>query len=157
MLILCLIYGGASLQYGGQSQIAKKTREILYLFSCMALIIIACTATQYTPFTPIDQHILEWGEWMHIDLAKLVQWSTTHPVLYFIMEVLYDSLAYQMTYLPLLLILFGQFKRMHEYYFLLLLTAFIGYICYYFFPTTAPASVIDSPYFTEAQSHAQIT
>ena len=88
---------------------------------------------------------------MHIDLAKLVQWSTTHPVLYFIMEVLYDSLAYQMTYLPLLLILFGQFKRMHEYYFLLLLTAFIGYICYYFFPTTAPASVIDSPYFTEAQ------
>ena len=151
LMILSLIYGGLCLQYGKDSPATQKIREILFLFLSMALIIIGCTAIQYTPFPPIDKHILEWGQWMHIDLAKLVPGSSTHPTLYHCMDVLYESLAYQMTYLPLLLILFGHFKRMHEYYFLLLLTAFIGYAFYYFFPTTAPASVIDSPYFTEAQ------
>ncbi len=149
--ILCLIYMGTWIQSGFGSQAEQKTRQILYLFLSMALIIIGCMSIQYTPFPPIDQHILRWGEWMDIDLATLVHWSATHPLLYKIMNVLYDSIALQMTYLPLILILFGYFKRLHEYYFLLLSTALIGYAFYYFFPTTAPASMINSPYFTEAQ------
>ncbi len=149
--ILCLTYSGAYLQYGEKSEVTKRAGEVLWLFIYMALIIIGCMAIQSTPFNPIDRSILNWSEWMHIDLAELVHWSKAHPVLYRNMEVFYDSISLQMTYLPLLLILFGYFNRLHEYYFLLLATALIGYIFYYFFPTTAPASIIASPDFTEAQ------
>ncbi|MDX2346397.1 MAG: phosphatase PAP2 family protein [Legionella sp.] len=150
-MILCLIYMGVCLLLGQHSRAAKKTREVLYLFLVMAVIAIGSTAIQYTPFKPIDQSILNGSQWMHLDLTALMHWSATHPMLYHSMEVAYDSIPLQMAYLPLVLILFGQFERLHEYYFLLLLTAFIGYTFYYFFPTTAPASILESPYFTEAQ------
>jgi len=39
----------------------------------------------------------------------------------------------------------------HEFYFLLLVSMIIGFVFYYFFPTMAPSSVIDSPYFLEEQ------
>lgn len=148
---LCLIYFGICIQCGKQSGAAKKIREVLYLFLSMALIIIGCMAIQYTPFPPIDASIVQSSEWMNIDLAKIIHWSKTHPRLYDSLEVFYESIVFQMVYLPLILIIFGYFKRLHEYYFLLLTTAFIGYVFYYFFPTTAPASMIESPYFTEAQ------
>ncbi len=149
--VLCLIYAGTCLVYGQKSLAAQKARELLYLFLTMILTLVGCMAAQYTPFPPIDHHILQWSAWMQVDLAKLVQWTVSHPVLYSCLAIFYDSLTYQMTYLPLVLILFGQFKRLHEYYFLLLLTALIGYGFYYFFPTTAPASVIESPYFIGPQ------
>lgn len=150
-IILLFIYSGFYLQYGKHSTATQKTRAILQLFATMALILVGCTAAQFTPFPPIDTHILKWGEWMHIDFVALVHWSRTHPVLNDGLDILYDSIALQMTYLPLLLILFGHFKRVHEYCFLLLITALIGYGFYYFFPTTAPASMFDSPDFTTAQ------
>ena len=149
--ILLFIYSGCCLQFGTQSQTARKAREVFHLFSIMALILLGCNAIQYTPFTPIDQRIIDWGQWMNIDLTQLVRFSHKHPKLYQSMDFMYDSMALQMTYLPLILIFFGQFKRVHEYYFLLLLTALIGYSFYYFFPTIAPASMMKSPYFSEAQ------
>ena len=34
-------------------------------------------------------------------------------------------------------------------YFLFITTALIGFTFYYFFPTTAPASIVNSPFFSE--------
>jgi hypothetical protein len=149
--VLCLTYAGICLLWGKQSLTAQKIREIIYLFFSMALIILGCTAIQYTPFNPIDQTIINWSQWTQLDLTRLLHWSATHPMIYQIMEILYDTVPLQLTYLPFILICFGVFNRLHEYYFLLLVTAFMGYAFYYFFPTTAPASMLESPYFTEAQ------
>jgi hypothetical protein len=148
---LFLIYNGFYILLGQHHHVTLKSREILYFFFVMVLVLLGCNAAQYTPFQPIDNHILTWGEWMHIDLAKLIHWSRAHPRLYHGMELMYDSLALQMMYLPLLLIALGRFQRVRDYYFLLLLTALMGYSFYYFFPTTAPASMIESPDFSEAQ------
>jgi hypothetical protein len=148
---LFLIYNGFCILLGKHHHVTLKSLEILYFFFITSLILLGCNAVQYTPFQPIDNHILTWGEWMHIDLAKLVHWSRAHPRLYHGMELMYDSLTLQMTYIPLILIALGRFERVRDYYFLLLLTALIGYSFYYFFPTTAPASMIESPDFSEAQ------
>jgi len=153
---LLLIYCGFCLLYNANNQITQRIKEVCFFFGSMALIILGTHAIQYTPFSPIDHQIMHWGEWMHVDLAHLVAWSSAHPKLYRIMELSYDSLTYQLTYLPLILILLGRFERLHEYYCLLLVTALIGFSFYYFFPTTAPASVIDSPYFTEAQHATEL-
>jgi len=153
---LLLIYFGFCFQYNSVHHVTRRVKEVFFLFGSMALIILGTNAIQYTPFSPIDQHIMHWSAWMHIDFAHIIAWSNAHPTLYKAMEFIYDSLTYQLTYLPLILILLGRFERLHDYYFLLLLTALIGFICYYFFPTTAPASVIDSPYFTQAQHATEL-
>lgn len=154
--VLFLIYFGFCLQYHSAHHITRRIKEVFFLFGSMALIILGTNAIQYTPFPPIDQHIMHWSEWMHIDFVRMLAWSNAHPKLYTSMEFIYESLTYQLTYLPLILICLGRFERLHEYYFLLLLTALIGFSFYYFFPTTAPASVIDSPYFTQAQHATEL-
>ncbi|MDF1683051.1 MAG: phosphatase PAP2 family protein [Legionellaceae bacterium] len=153
---LILIYLGFCLQYHSTHHLTQRVQELFLFFGSMALIILGSNAIQFTPFSPIDHQILRWGEWMHVDFTHVMTWSHAHPTLYTAMEWIYASLTYQLTYLPLILIILGRFERLHEYYFLLLFTALIGYGFYYFFPTTAPASVIDSPYFTEAQHATEL-
>ena len=153
---LLLIYVGFCLQYHSNHHVTRRVKEVFFFFGSMALIILGTNAIQYTPFAPIDQYIIRYSEWMHVDFASIIAWSNDHPTLYRIMEWIYESLTYQLTYLPLILIILGRFERLHEYYFLLLFTALIGFSFYYFFPTTAPASVIDSPYFTQAQHATEL-
>jgi hypothetical protein len=151
-----LIYLGFCLQYHTSHHLTQRVKEVFFFLGCMALMILGTNAMQYTPFPPIDHQILRWSEWMHVDFSLMMTWSHAHPTLYHIMEWIYNSLTYQLTYLPLILIVLGRFERLHEYYFLLLFTALIGFSFYYFFPTTAPASVINSPYFTEAQHATEL-
>jgi len=153
---ILLIYLGFCLQYHSTYHVTKRIKEIFFFFGSMMLMIVGSNAVQYTPFSPIDHHILRWSAWMHIDFSDIMTWSHAHPNLHTGMEWIYDSLTYQLTYLPLIMIIFGRFERLREYYFLLLFTALIGFSFYYFFPTTAPASVIDSPYFTEAQHATEL-
>lgn len=150
-LILIFIYIGCRLWLGQTSLSAQKALEVIFLFATIALIALGCNAIQYTPFEPIDTHIITWSEWLHLDLATLMQWTNQHPTLLDTMRVLYESIVLQMTYLPLILILCGVFERVREYCFLLLITGLLGYVFYYFYPTTAPASVMQSPHFTTEQ------
>lgn len=148
---LMLIYIGVCIQYHSTHYVTQRIKEILFFFGCMTLMILGSNAIQYTPFSPIDHHIVRFSAWIPIDFPALLHWSHAHTTLYAGMTWIYNSLTYQLTYLPLILIILGRFERLHEYYFLLLFTALIGFSFYYFFPTTAPASVINSPYFIEAQ------
>jgi len=149
--LLILIYIGACLHSGKSSRLAYTIREIIIFFLIMCVLAIATNAAQYTPFNPIDSHILAWQTHIPFTTEDLLIWNHAHPFIKMCMEVIYDSLTYQMTYLPLFVIMMGHFKRIKEYYFLLLVTGIIGYSIYYFFPTTAPASVIDSAYFNDMQ------
>ena len=68
-----------------------------------------------------------------------------------LLEFTYNTLPYQMSYIPMLIIASGRTKYIREYYFLFLISAIIGFSFYYFFPSTAPASIIKSNYFSTAQ------
>lgn len=151
ILALALMYSGFLLQFGRASQLAAILKEIIYFFLVMSLLALATNAVQYTPFPTIDQQILAFEKSLHIEFKTLFAWTQTKPLLKVVLEFIYDSLPYQMTYLPLLVIAAKRREIIREYYFLLLFSALIGFTFYYFFPTTAPASIIQSPYFSESQ------
>ena len=151
LLVLTLMYLGFKLQFGQTSKSAKKTLLTTQVFLVMLLITLASNAVQLTPFEPIDAHILGWDTMFHIDLNQIVAWTHSHPRFYQIINGVYHTLPLQMTYFPLLLILLGESERVHEYCFLLLLTTFIGFAFYYFFPTIAPASTILGEHFMGEQ------
>ena len=150
-LSLLLMYLGSILQFGHTSKLAARLKEVIIFFIIMSLLAIATNAVQFTPFPTIDQKILSYETSHHIDSTGIMLWTNNRPLLKELLEFIYDTLPYQMSYLPLLIIAAGQFHYVREYYFLLLLTAIIGFTFYYFFPTTAPASIIASPLFSEAQ------
>lgn len=146
-----LMYLGFYLQFGQDSKITKAFKELTLLFLVMTILVTATNAAQYTPFPPIDHHLMTWQAWFPLEMQDYLTWRDAHPLIKTYLEYVYLSLTYQMTYLPLLIIFLGRTHRMREYYFLLMITGIIGYGFYYFFPTTAPASILENIPFAEEQ------
>lgn len=150
-LPLVLFYIGLIQLFGKDKHITQIGLELIYFFLIMSLIALATNAVQLTPFTPIDQHIVAFEHYFHIDISVMLEWTNRHPTIHLILGFIYDSISNQMSAIPLLIIAMGRFQLIREYYFLLLTTTLLGFGFYYFFPTTAPASVIASPLFTPYQ------
>ncbi|QMT60193.1 phosphatase PAP2 family protein [Legionella sp. PC997] len=150
-LLLILLNLGLILCFPKDNKIRQVGRELIYFFSVMCFIAIATNAVQYTPFPIIDPFINTLEEHMNIHMEAILAWTHDHPQFKYVLGVIYDSLTYQMSILPLLIIATCRFHLIREYYFYLLSTVLIGFGFYYFFPTTAPASIINSPYFSPEQ------
>lgn len=148
---LILFNWGLKLYFTKNSTAYFISRELIYFFCVMCIIALATNAVQLTPFAPIDQQIIALEEHLHINMKSILIWTNNHLYLKHLLYIIYDSLAYQMSIIPLLVILTCRFHLLREYYFLLLSTALLGFGFYYFFPTTAPASIINSPLFSPDQ------
>lgn len=142
---------GLVLLFGTGSRATRSGFELFYFFGIMVIITLATNAIQLTPFPTIDKQLLSLEEYFHINFPAILTWTNNHPIFKDLLGIIYDSLPYQMSILPLLIIATGRFYLLREYYFLLLFTTLIGFVFYYFFPTTAPASVINSPLFSSYQ------
>jgi membrane-associated phospholipid phosphatase len=121
------------------------------LYLTFAAIAMLTSAVQLTPFAPIDTYLISLDKALHINLVKLMAWTAKYPIFRDLLARTYDSLPWQMAILPIVLAVFGQFTKLKEYYCLLLISAIIGFSFYYFFPTTAPATNLSSPYFIKEQ------
>ncbi|KTD64572.1 phosphatase PAP2 family protein [Legionella shakespearei] len=150
-LIILLAYSGLVIFFGKENRASKSCIEILYFFIIMAVIAFATNAVQLTPFHPVDKELVAFESYFNVNLIAVMEWTSRHPLLKNILAIAYDTLPYQMSFLPLCVIVSGRFSLLRDYYFLLLTTTLIGFLVYYFFPTTAPASVLDSPLFSPEQ------
>jgi hypothetical protein len=148
---LVLLYSGSLLQFGRTSQIAAALKETIYFFIVMSLIALATNAVQYTPFPTIDLHIVQFERSVHLNLEGVIAWTQTKPLFKELLTFTYDTFPYQMAYIPLLVILTKKWSIIREFYFLLLFSTLLGFSFYYLFPTTAPASILHSPYFSASQ------
>jgi hypothetical protein len=150
-IIILLTYTGLVILFGRENRASRSCIEIFYFFIIMALIALATNAVQLTPFPPIDMEILRFESFININLIAVMEWTNSHPILKSILAITYDTLPYQMSILPVCVIFSGRLSLLRDYYFLLLATTLIGFLIYYFFPTTAPASVLNSPLFSPEQ------
>jgi len=150
-LVLIFVHQGFSVLYGRNSQPAIIVREIFYFFLLMLIIAVASNAVQFTPFPRIDEWIFRTEVSWNIQIKHMIAWTHSLPIFNQILTTSYSFLPYQMAYFPLLIIAMRRFDIMREYYFLMLFGLVVGYSLYYFFPTTGPASIIESPYFTPSQ------
>ncbi|MDF1758024.1 MAG: phosphatase PAP2 family protein [Legionellaceae bacterium] len=149
--ILVLIYWGCCIQFGSNSYQVRCTYEIAWFYFILTVIDLFTNAVQFTPFKPIDSYIVDFEKSMYIDLLALISWTSSKNTLLYLLKLSYDSLTYQMVLLPIFVIFMSRKDLLNEYYFLLLVTLMLGFGFYYFFPTTGPASVFSSNYFSEYQ------
>ncbi len=121
------------------------------LYSCFALIAFATNSIQFTPFPPIDPAIVRVENCIGINMDAIVTWTASHPNLYATLEWFYKFLTLEMALIPLATLLFGYYQNLMDYVCLLLISCIIGFVFYYFFPTTAPASVSSGLMFSSEQ------
>jgi hypothetical protein len=117
----------------------------------------ATNAVQLTPFPLIDSYLISLEQSIGFSLTKVMHWTYQQPWLSYLLVFSYGTLAMQMAFIPLLIMLVIFFEpnrsreRLRRYYCLMLLTTLIGFSIYYFFPTAAPAAFLKSPHFTAEQ------
>lgn len=151
IFIVVLAYLGCYLQWDNNHLLTKFIIEINFFLLVMSIIAFATNAVQFTPFNPIDKNLLKFESYFHIDLNAIMAWTTQRPYFKRILIFAYETLPYQMCYIPIIFIFAKKWTQVREYYFLLLGVSLLGFICYYFLPTEAPSSVIDSSYFLPPQ------
>ncbi len=150
-LIIFLFNIGLRIQLGNHNKYLPYLADLAWYYVVLLVIAFATNAVQLTPFAPIDRQILAFEKLFGINLLNLVIWAKEYKLLLDILYIAYDFLTYQMVILPLCAIVLGMRDELREYYILLLLTILIGFSFYYFYPTTAPASVFPQEYFSSSQ------
>jgi len=157
LILLLIFYAGCRLQFNRQNRLTSVAVQLIAFYGVISCIALCTNGVQYTPFPPIDKHLIQLERYMGINLPLMLDWLQSHPLLKFCLAVSYDSLAYQIAFIPLIIILFStkntpDYKpRLYRFYLLILWSSFWGFGFYYFFPTTAPASNMDSPWFIQSQ------
>lgn len=126
----------------------KIIQEYLLFILVSVLIVFGANAIQYTPFNPIDASILALEKKLHIDSLASIIWTHQHPEIYQYLQHIYNLLTLEMIIFPIYVLTIKKYDYLHDYFFLLLTAACIGFIFYYFFPTTGPASHFPSSYFS---------
>ena len=152
-MLLYMIRSGLKLQFGlsDDAELLKFMKELSVYAFIIVVVIFATSAIQYTPFNPIDKKILMVEHYLHLDLKAAIAWLASKSDISVGATFIYNSVCYQVLFFPILVMLWRRYNVFYEFYFLVLVSWIIGSMIYYFFPTTGPASVIDSPYFIEAQ------
>lgn len=150
IIMLSLLYLGSLLLFD-KPYIHTVIKQLGIYFSLISLISFYTTAIQYTPFPPIDGALLGLDKKIGIHLDKVHLFLFENPTLKWLLLISYASIHIQLIAIPILLILLQDNQAFSKFCFLLTTTAFIGFTFYYFFPTLAPASQINSPFFTQEQ------
>jgi hypothetical protein len=150
-LSLLLILAGISLLFDKDHDLFKMSWTLFLFFLVMTVIAFATNALQFTPFEPIDNQLIAADASLGIHLDQIVEWTNSKPFFMTVLSKIYDSLPYQMCYLPLILILARKYSLLEEYYALLLISTLLGFTFYYFWPTIDPASSFKSAYFSPLQ------
>lgn len=149
--IIVIVNAGLFILFGKESRLSHSGVEFFYFFGMMSVIAFATNAIQLTPFPVIDKEILSLEHYFNINIPEILIWTSSHPYFKSLLGIVYDSLPYQMALLPLIVIAAGKFSLIREYYFLMLFSALLGFVFYYFFPTAAPASIMKSLLFSPEQ------
>lgn len=112
------------------------------------------TSVQFTPFNPIDPILIRMDQFLHFDSLQALEWGHRYLSLHVLLALSYDSLDYQLLFLPYLLSFFlYQERSVKVFYMATLISALIGMSFYYFFPTAAPAHYFHSTLFSLAEQN----
>lgn len=124
----------------------------LYFLATLAMSVLT-TGMQYTPFATIDPILAHWDQALSVNTPAILQWTHLHPVIHKLLNYSYNGITIELFILPVLLGLCKMQRPMNEFLVTILFAFIVGGLIYYFFPTAAPVSIFDSPYFATAMQH----
>lgn len=120
----------------------------LYMTVCT----LCCMAILTTPFQFVDYSLVKIDHWFFgFDVTVFMAWAYQYPDLIKVLTFCYNSWFFQILLTPLVLALFKKSTLVNRYYMGVFICLLFMTFIYYFFPTVAPAGVMQSPYFADHQ------
>jgi len=136
---------------GSSPRTAFAVRNGAYYALLAAATTILTTGIQYTPFREIDPLLAGWDHALHVDVIGLMAWTYAHPPLPFILDACYSALNVELILLPFGVLWFEDRRRTRVYMYAVVYSSLAGALFYYLFPSSGPASLLQSPYFSAEQ------
>jgi hypothetical protein len=106
---------------------------------------------QFTPFPPIDTALQRWDHLLHFDTAAAMAWTAARPRLRWFLNLCYVSTDVQVALAPLVAGFAFDRRRMRVYLYAFVYAFLVGGLFYYFFPSSGPGTVYQSPDFAYVQ------
>ena len=131
----------------------------LFLFYCSKLFLLLSLSDFVingfiiTPFPLIDKYLHLFDQALHFNTLQLLTFMHHHQLLQIISWDIYSSLIFLFFLIPLFLFATNHHQEAQDFLNHLILSVLISGIFYYFFPSTDPATVLHSPYFTKSQRY----
>ncbi len=117
----------------------------------MAAVSMMVTGLQYTPHAAIDARLAAFDARAGVSVTGLLAWTHARPPLLRLLRVCYAVLDAEVFVVPALVALTGDERRMRVYLHAGALSFLAGGLFYWFYPSSGPASLLSSPYFTAEQ------
>ncbi|OAJ35133.1 phosphatase PAP2 family protein [Piscirickettsia salmonis] len=121
----------------------------LYFLSIMAMII--SYNVQFSPFPAIDVDLHKIDLLMGFNQDQWLASLYLHPLCLKILNLAYESLTYQIIFLPVFACYFVDRIEIESFLVKLCFLNIIGCLIYYFWPTASPASVLNHKYLIDSQ------
>lgn len=148
---LILMWTGLKVLDNPYPRISKSILSALKLYLFLCLMVYLTHAVQYTPFPTIDHQLIALDRLLYFDTTATLTWTYKHPLIQSLLSFSYGLLNSELILVCCLIILFPNDSTDNVFYFLMLFTAMVGFLFYYLFPTTAPASHFKHPFFYQEQ------
>lgn len=132
-------------------------RTALVLDTLWTLTAVSCiggllaTAVQLTPFTFTEHYLHLIDHFLGFDVLRMMSWAHQRPLIFAVANCVYVSLSYQLLFGPFLLVLLQERRQIDVFFIAALIAMLSGFTFYYFFPSTDPASILHSPYFSKTE------
>ncbi len=127
--------------------LSSFSQSFLFIF----IVGYALSAAITTPFAIIDTQLLTIDEKLGFSSLGLLNWTHQFPHLVSYLHACYDTWFFQIVLTPMLLALFNDINEIDRYFVATFASLLIGATIYYFWPTIAPAGILESPYFLQSQ------
>ncbi|PHQ79223.1 MAG: hypothetical protein COB66_07285 [Coxiella sp. (in: Bacteria)] len=135
-----------------QDIVSERLSLVIFTFTmyCLSLAagLMLTQGIETTPFPTIDPWLLHADQVLGFNQTALMNFVYTHAWLKQIFIYGYNSLIPELTVLPLAMALMLRNRSVKVFLFAMLFSYPLGTLIFYFFPTTAPASVIHNIHFT---------
>ncbi len=122
----------------------------IYFFMVMALSVIM-VGIETTPFPVIDPWLVKIDHLLGFHQLAVLNWTYAHNWILKGFNFCYAMVGIELGLFPIILALMLQKKAVKMYLIAIIFSFVIGSAIYYFFPTTAPASMFFDPHFAQQQ------
>jgi membrane-associated phospholipid phosphatase len=106
---------------------------------------------QLTPFHPIDPLLVKIDQIMGFNQTQLLDFTYQHHHFATFLNQCYGFMTFELAAIPLVLAIMMQKRAINVLFLTMMFTFIVGTLIYYFFPTTAPASMFSNVNFATEQ------
>ncbi|MEQ1917562.1 MAG: phosphatase PAP2 family protein [Elusimicrobiota bacterium] len=112
---------------------------------------VLTTGIQYSPFARIDLALARWDARLGWDTVAVLHWVAERPALKTFLSLCYNTTEIQLVLAPFVAAHAHDKRRLRVFVYGIVYSSIIGSLFYYFFPSSGPAGIFDSPDFLAVQ------